>query len=222
MAYAGELCFYLGYTVDENAKYEVINRHLLSTTMRAVRCGLLVGPTVETVGILLICGFLVWCFFAHVTLANILPMVAPLLLIYKPIKQMCNLQVSIETAHASLQRVWSLLDLDTSLPENPEAKPKDSFTDRVVFDDVTFRYDTAEADAVSHASFEIPRGKMVAVVGGTGSGKTTMSGLLARFFDPQSGKVTMGVSESFLLTSRILKVLQLPTWLNSQAKARSS
>ena len=175
----------------ENRRYEATNRSLLGTTMRAVRCGLIVSPTIETIGILLICGFLVWCFATHVTLANVLPMLAPLLLIYKPIKQMCNLQVQIEGAQAALQRIWSLMDLDTSLPENPDAKPKDAFTDGISFNDVTFRYETADHDAVSHATFEIPRGKMVAVVGGTGSGKTTMSGLLARFFDPRSGKVSM-------------------------------
>lgn len=175
----------------ENRRYDETNHKLLGTVMRAVRCGLVVGPTIETIGILLICGFLVWCFAAHVTLANVLPMLAPLLLIYKPIKQMCNLQVQIEGAQAALQRIWSLMDLDQSLPENPNAKSKPSFDDRVSFDDVTFRYDTADRDAVSHVTFEIPRGKMVAVVGGTGSGKTTMSGLLARFFDPQSGTVKM-------------------------------
>jgi len=175
----------------ENARYERVNRNLLKVTMRAIRCGLIVGPTVETIGILLICGFLVWCFVTHVTLANVLPMLAPLLLIYKPIKQMSNLQISIEATQASLQRIWSLLDVDMKLPENPAAPAKASFDDRIVFDDVSFRYDTAERDAVKHASFEIPRGKMIAVVGGTGSGKTTMSGLLARFFDPREGRVTM-------------------------------
>ena len=175
----------------ENRNYAAVNRKLLGTTMRAVRWGLIVGPTVETIGILLICGFLVWCFMGGITLANVLPMLAPLLLIYKPIKQMCNLQVSIESAQASLQRIWSLLDVDMRMPENPAAAPKSSFDDRIVFDDVTFRYDTADVDAVSRASFVIARGKMVAVVGGTGSGKTTMSGLLARFYDPQSGRVTM-------------------------------
>ena len=175
----------------ENRKYEAVNRKLLGTIMHAVRCGLIVGPMVETIGILLICGFLVWCFMTHVSLANILPMVAPLLLIYKPIKQMCNLQVQIETAQASLQRIWSLLDVDMTLPENPAAAPKSSFDDRIVFDDVTFRYETADRDAVSHASFEIPRGRMVAVVGGTGSGKTTLSGLLARFYDPSAGRIAL-------------------------------
>ena len=180
-----------GTEEQECRRYEETNRKLLGTVMRAVRCGLIVSPTIETIGILLICGFLVWCFATHVTLANVLPMLAPLLLIYKPIKQMCNLQVQIEGTQAALQRIWSLMDLDTSLSESPDAKPKSSFDDRVVFDDVSFSYETADQDAVSHASFEIPRGKMVAVVGGTGSGKTTMSGLLARFFDPQSGRVTM-------------------------------
>ena len=175
----------------ENEKYEGVMHNLVGATMRSVRWGLMVGPMVETVGILLLCGFLVWCFTTHVTLANVLPMLAPLLLIYKPIKQMSNLQVSIEVTRASLQRIWSILDVDMRLPENADAAPKASFDDKVVFDDVSFRYDTADRDAVSHASFEIPQGKMVAVVGGTGSGKTTMSGLLARFFDPQSGAVRM-------------------------------
>ncbi len=180
-----------GTEAYENRRYEETNRKLLGTIMRAVRYGLVVGPTIETIGILLICGFLVWCFMTQVTLANVLPMLAPLLLIYKPIKQMCNLQVQIEGAQAALQRIWSLMDLDTSLPEKPDAKPKSSFVDKIVFDNVSFRYDTADRDAVSQASFEIPRGKMVAVVGGTGSGKTTLSGLLARFYDPQTGRVTM-------------------------------
>ena len=175
----------------ENDKYAQVNRSLFGTNMRAVRWGLLVSPTIETIGILLICAFLIWCFAAHVTLANVIPMLAPLLLIYKPIKQMASLQVSIETAQAALQRIWSLMDVDMRLPEKADAAPKASFDDRVVFDDVSFRYDTADHDAVSHASFEIPRGKMVAVVGGTGSGKSTLSGLLARFFDPQAGRVTM-------------------------------
>ena len=175
----------------ENVRYEATNRRLLGSTMRAVRWGLFVGPAVETVGILLLCGFLAWCFTSHVTIANILPMLAPLLLIYKPIKQLSNLQVSIETAQASLQRICSILDVDMELPEKADAAPKTEFSDKVVFDDVTFRYDTADHDAVSHASFELPRGKMVAVVGGTGSGKTTLSGLLARFYDPCDGRVTM-------------------------------
>ena len=175
----------------EAAKFRQTNRTYLSTTLRAVRWGLLVGPVVETVGIILLCGFIVWCFMAHVTIANLVPMIAPLVLIYKPLKQMANLQVQVETAQAALQRIWSVLDLDSELPEKPDALRKTDFSDRIAFDNVSFRYETAQEDAVRSASFEIPRGKMIAVVGGTGSGKSTLSNLMARFFDPREGRVTM-------------------------------
>ena len=149
----------------ENLRYESVNRRLLSTIMRAFRWGLIVGPVVETIGIVILCGFLVWCFMTRVTLANVLPMLAPLLLIYKPVKQLCSLQVSLETAQASLQRIWSLMDLDMELPVSPNAAPKASFDDRIVFNDVSFRYEGSDHDAVSHASFEVVKGRTVAVVG---------------------------------------------------------
>ena len=121
---------------------------------------------------------------------------------------MCNLQVHIESAQASLQRIWSLMDVDMTMPEDPGAKEKVSFDDCLAFRDVSFRYDSADRNAVSHASFVVPRGKMVAVVGGTGSGKTTLSGLLARFYDPQSGSVTMdGVDLRHLRTVDLRKLI---------------
>ena len=175
----------------EQRRYEKANDQTLKATLRALRWGLLVGPAVETVGILLLCAFLVWCFAAGVKISTIAPMLAPLLIAYKPIKQLSKLQVQIEQGRASLTRIWSLMDVHFELAERPDAAAKEAFSDRIRFDDVSFRYETAETDAVSHASFEIRRGQMVAVVGGTGSGKTTMSGLLSRFYDPQSGHVTM-------------------------------
>jgi subfamily B ATP-binding cassette protein MsbA len=175
----------------ENKKYFDTNKNLLKSTLRAVRLGLFVGPSVETVGIFLICAFIVWCFFANVTLANILPMLAPLLLIYKPLKQLSKLQVQIEQGRASLQRIWSLMDVDMALPEKSDAAAKNTFDEKIVFDNVSFKYDTAEHDAVSKASFEIRKGSFVAVVGTTGSGKSTMSALLSRFFDPREGNVSM-------------------------------
>ncbi len=175
----------------ENKRYAATNRYLLKSVMRGLRIGLMVSPTVETVGVMLLCGFLVWCFAMDVKLSDVLPMLAPLLVIYKPVKQLSKLQVQIETSMAALSRIYSILDVRMELPERADCVRKASFEGSIVFDDVSFRYETAETDAVSHASFEVPRGKMVAVVGGTGSGKSTMAGLLARFFDPVSGRVTM-------------------------------
>ena len=175
----------------ENRRYAETNRYLLKSTMRGLRIGLMVGPAVETIGIVLICFFLVWCFAMDVKISDVVPMLAPLLIIYKPVKQLSKLQVQIETSMAALSRIYSVLDLDMELPENAAAADKKSFDSKIVFKDVSFRYDTAENDAVRKVSFELPRGGMVAVVGGTGSGKSTLAGLLARFFDPREGEITM-------------------------------
>lgn len=175
----------------ESAKYKEANDATLKATLRSLRWGLLVGPAVETVGILLICAFIVWCFFTGVKLSMILPMLAPLLLIYRPLKQLSKLQVQVEQGRAALARIWSVMDVEMKLPEPDNAVAKASFDGKVVFENVSFRYDTADRDAVHEASFEIPRGKVVAVVGGTGSGKSTTGALLARFFDPTSGRITM-------------------------------
>ena len=175
----------------ENRRYAATNTYLLKSTMRGLRVGLMVGPTVETIGIILICAFLVWCFATDVKISDVVPMLAPLLIIYKPVKQLSKLQVQIETSMAALSRIYSVLDLEMELPEKDDPVRKEKFENGITFNDVSFRYDTAESDAVRNASFELPRGKMVAVVGGTGSGKSTLSGLLARFYDPQKGSVTM-------------------------------
>ena len=175
----------------ENRRYAETNKYLLKSTMRGLRIGLMVGPVVETIGIILICAFLVWCFATDVKISDVVPMLAPLLIIYKPVKQLSKLQVQIETSMAALARVFSVLDLQMELPEKPDAKAKTSFEGKIVFDGVSFKYDTADSAAVKNATFELPCGKMVAVVGGTGSGKSTLSGLLARFYDPRSGRVTL-------------------------------
>ena len=175
----------------ENRRYRETNKYLLKSTLRGLRVGLMVTPTVEAVGIVILAGFVVWCFLQHVKLSMVVPMLAPLLIVYKPAKQLSKLQVQIETSLASLSRIFSLQDCHMEIPERPDAVRLDAFTDKIVFDDVSFRYDTADRDAVSHASFEIRRGQFVAIVGGTGSGKSTASGLLARFYDPREGRITL-------------------------------
>ena len=98
----------------ENRKYEQANKSMLKASLRAVRWSLFVTPAVETVGILLMCAFVTWCFFAKIKLSVIVPMLAPLLLIYRPIKQLSKLQVQLEQCRAQ-QRAQALLTLHRGL-----------------------------------------------------------------------------------------------------------
>ena len=171
--------------------YREANTRMVKIQLRNARIGGMVGPTLEITGVLIICGFVCWCFVQHITLDQVLPMLAPLLVMYKPLKKVSNIQVALENSMASLCRIFSLQDMHDELPEKADAVRKTTFDRDIRFENVTFRYATADRDAVSGASFTIEKGKKVAVVGGTGSGKSTMSYLLARFADPSSGRITI-------------------------------
>ena len=175
----------------EDALYREANRRQVKIALRAARAGLAVPPTLEMIGVALLCGLVAWCFWQRVSLDRVLPMLAPLLVVYKPVKKLSKLQVQIEGGMAALSRVFSLLDVRMEIPESANPVAVGTFKDAIRFEDVSFKYDTAEAFAVRHATFELPRGRTVAVVGGTGSGKTTLGSLLARFADPTEGRVTV-------------------------------
>ena len=101
------------------------------------------------------------------------------------------------TSQAFMKADDAMRRINTILQERPLAqvsadrreRPKDS---SIVFDNVTFRYQGADADALHDVSFTVPSGSTVALVGPSGSGKSTVSKLAARFWDPDSGTVTVG------------------------------
>ena len=103
--------------------------------------------------------------------------------------KMANLILSMTKAAASAKRVAAILALESSLdvpqenPEEPEAVPA------VEFDGVTFTYPTGGAPALSDISFTLEHGKTLGIIGGTGSGKSTLIGLIPRFYDVQEGCV---------------------------------
>lgn len=175
----------------EISKYRQVNQHYMKSVLRSVRLELLITPAVECMGVFLISLFVVYCFFRKLAIHEIAPLLVPFLVAYRPMKQLGKVQAQVERGRAALARMYSLLDTDMSLPTavNPLRKP--TFEDCVRFERVSFSYQAAAGLAVNEASFDIQRGQIVAVVGGTGSGKTTLANLLARFYDPVSGAVTL-------------------------------
>ena len=103
--------------------------------------------------------------------------------------KMANLILSMTKATASAKRVSAILALESSLDvpqENPEEQED---VPAVEFDGVTFTYPTGGAPALSDISFTLEHGKTLGIIGGTGSGKSTLIGLIPRFYDVQEGCV---------------------------------
>jgi subfamily B ATP-binding cassette protein MsbA len=175
----------------EEESYRKVNVSYTKSLLRALRCELMISPAVEAVGVCLLFAFIIYCFFRRLAISEIVPLFVPFLVAYRPIKQLGKVQAQIERGRAALARIYSLLDTDVSLPEPPRPVRKASFDHAVRFQDVDFKYRTSPALTIQGATFDIPRGSIVAVVGGTGSGKTTLANLLARFYDPCGGSVTL-------------------------------
>ena len=175
----------------EISKYKQANQYYMKSVLRAVRLELLITPAVECAGIFLCFVFVVYCFFRKLAIHEIAPLLVPFLVAYRPMKQLGKVQAQIERGRAALARIYSLLDTDFTLPMAVNPVRKSGFEDRVRFDHVCFKYGDGPDLTIKDVCFDIPLGSVVAVVGGTGSGKTTLANLLARFYDPVSGAVTM-------------------------------
>ena len=176
---------------SETVKYEDYNLRAFKICMRATRWSILVTPLTETVAFLLATIFVAYCLSTGHGLSEIIPLIPPFLILYKPMKQLGRLQVALENGRAALQRIFSLLDVHEELQEKPDAQTLAEFKEALVFDDVSFGYDSKKEDIIKHASFTIKPGQMYAVVGSTGSGKSTLANLLARFYDVTDGKITI-------------------------------
>jgi len=108
-----------------------------------------------------------------------------------PIFMLGMIMAGMTRAAASAQRVFEVLDAESEVQERPGAIPLPPIRGRVAFEDVSFRYAGAEHDALSHVSFVAEPGQTVAVVGTTGSGKSTIINLIPRFYDVRGGRVTI-------------------------------
>ena len=111
--------------------------------------------------------------------------------ILNPIKSLNTVNADMQTALASAERVYSILDTESTIKDAPNAEEVKLFERAISFDDVHFTYDDGEGDVVKGISFEIKRGQVVAVVGESGAGKSTIADLIPRFFDVTQGSVRL-------------------------------
>jgi len=97
----------------------------------------------------------------------------------------------ISKAIVGAGRVFEILDLPIEEGDPPGAKPLPAISGRIVFDDVSFSYGQVDTPALSHVNATIEAGEIVALVGPSGAGKTTIVNLVPRFYLPQSGAVSI-------------------------------
>ena len=109
-------------------------------------------------------------------------------LFYAPVTGLANLLESMQQSLAGAERVIAILDAPVEIKNKPDAKDLENVKGELAFDHVSFAYDE-NIPVLKDISFHCPAGKMLALVGPTGVGKTTMTQLISRFYEPNSGKI---------------------------------
>ena len=108
-----------------------------------------------------------------------------------PVSELVGLQMSIQQAQISIKRLTEIMDYESEQDETREYTEMEKIDGDIEFKDVSFRYGS-RSPALSHVSFTIPYGKKVALVGSSGSGKSTITKLLLKYYEPESGTISVG------------------------------
>jgi subfamily B ATP-binding cassette protein MsbA len=177
----------------EHSKFSAATDRHLTDSLSVQRLSSLSSAIIETLAVAATCAFLMYAGLrvrsGAITAALLIQFLANVWLLYEPLKKLNGANMALQPLVAVGQRVMAVMAAPKDVDDRPGALAIDGFHDRIVFDRVSVAHDGRTV--VSQASFEIRRGEVVALVGASGAGKTTLASLLPRFFDPDEGRVTI-------------------------------
>ena len=180
---------------EENAEiFDRLSEKYRKSWINAVKYSHLVWPATDNVSTLVraaifVVGLLVLT-PAAVSLGTIVAMTSYASSFWQPIMNLSNIFNNFINNIAYLERIFETLDEPATIADKPNAQDIGDITGEVKFDDVTFSYEQGKT-VLEHISFDVKPGESVALVGPTGAGKSTVVSLLSRFYDLDSGKITI-------------------------------
>lgn len=177
----------------EEARFDQINRQYLALSLRVNRLVSFAFPTI--IGLLNVATLLVYWLGGRqtiqgtLTLGELVAFANYISMAFFPIIALGAMMAFIATAGASATRVFEILDAPVEISEKPDAVPLPPIQGRIEFDRVTFRYLKEGPPVLDEISFCVEPGQTLALLGATGSGKSTIINLIPRFYDVTSGAV---------------------------------
>jgi len=136
---------------------------------------------------------------------SIVSFITALLLAYDPVRRLARLQVGLERSLVNARMIYEILDLEPQQGDAPGASELKIGKGEVRFDRVSFTYAGTDAPVLNEVSFVAQAGKTTAIVGASGAGKTTVTALLERFYDLDSGSITIDGQDISQVTKQSLR-----------------
>ncbi len=177
---------------SELARFSDASRQYYHQRVRSIRAWSTFFPALRFLALLgtaLVLGFGAWMVAnGQVTLGTLVAFLAYSTSFYEPLNRLTEIDNILQQAIAAGERIFELMDEVSDIQDAPDAMPLASIEGDVVFDDVHFRYQDSE-EVLHDVDFHIAPGEVVALVGPSGAGKTSIARLLSRFYDPVHGRV---------------------------------
>ena len=175
----------------EVKKFNKINNDSYRLSMKSIKRTLLLSPATEILGCL--AGITVFYLGGREVIAGKISFgvfglfIGALLSTIRPFKKLSQVNSLNQQAVAASDRIYEVLEAKPSVEESPSARVLKEFKKGVIFDDVWFSY--GENTVLKGIKLDVPFGSMLAIVGPSGTGKTTLLDLIPRFYDPSKGRV---------------------------------
>ena len=177
----------------ESERFTEVAKRIVRANLRSASIAGASPPTIEMIGILFVVALL---FFGQreiiaerMTTSQFVTFLFFLFRSYDPMRKLSRLQNSMEQALAAAHHVWEVMDEHSTLQEKPGAGELPTLKKEIELRNVSFGYANETRSVLRDVSLKIPAGMMVALVGESGGGKSTLTKLLPRFHDPSSGAV---------------------------------
>ena len=185
-----------GRQQHESERFARSNRELREISIRRFLAGRWFNTSTELFGSVAV-AFVYW-FGARAVISGDVPSVGVVVAfaglatrVFGPFRQIARIQTTALASLALFERIFEYLDLPVEVDEKADAVRLERPRGALAFEEITFHYDAASEPALDGVSFSVPPGQMVALVGPSSAGKTTVTYLLQRFFDPQRGSVRL-------------------------------
>jgi subfamily B ATP-binding cassette protein MsbA len=168
---------------------------LLNYTMRSVRARAAASPAIEmlagiAIGVIIFYGGY-QSTQGNLTAGEFMGFISALLMAYQPLRAVANLQTILQEGVSAGERIFTVLDASDEIIDMTDAPSLDIQHGAIGFENVTFGYAGRDTPALDGISLEVPAGQTVALVGASGSGKSTLLNLTLRFFDIETGNITI-------------------------------
>lgn len=184
-----------GMEAYEQRRFGESTDHLVRANLKAARISALSSPLVEFIGYVSFVPFLLYAHYEinrGFTIGVFVVFVAALFRLYEPVRKLSRINLHFQQALASSNRIFELMQTHIEVKDAPGARHLPPIQHEISFDEVSFYYSSHESPPVlSDIDLKIKKGELVALVGSSGTGKSTLAGLIPRFYDVCSGKISI-------------------------------